>query len=188
MTRTTTGAVTSVRARPTTTLPAAGLLALALTGCGVGLDPQTYRERTTHDATNAQVGALALRNIGIEPPPPGQLELGVGKDAQLTLAIVNPTDDPDTLTGVSSAAASATQLVDRTGHAVTSIDVPARGSLQSGDFGVVLRGLTKALRPAVYVDVTFTFTNNGRTTVSVPVRLYTDPVPRSSFHPQPDEE
>jgi copper(I)-binding protein len=188
MTRTTTGAVTSVRARRTTTLLAAGLLPLALTACGVGLDPQTYKERTTQDAINAQVGALALRNVGIEPPAAGQLELGVGKDAQLTMAIVNPADTKDTLTAAASPAAASTELVDGTGHAVTSVDVPAHGSIESPQFGVVLRGLTKALRPGIYVEVTLVFANNGRAKLSVPVRLYPAPVPRNSFHAEPPEE
>ncbi|MDT7540068.1 MAG: periplasmic copper chaperone [Actinomycetota bacterium] len=186
--RTTTGAVTSVRARRTTTLLAAGLLPLALTACGVGLDPQTYRERTTQDATNAQAGALALRDVAIQPPAAGQSELGVGTDAQLTMAIVNATGDKDTLTGVSSPAASSAKLVDGSGHEVTSVDIPAKGSAEPGDFGVVLIGLTKALRPGVYVDVTFSFATNGKLTLSVPVKLYDHPVPRGSYEPKPAEE
>jgi copper(I)-binding protein len=186
--RSTTGAVTSVRARRTTTLLAAGLLPLILTACGVGLDPQTYRERTTQDATNAQAGDLALRDVGIQPPPAGQSELAMGADAQLTLAIVNPTGDKDTLTGVKSPAASSTKLVDSSGHDVTSIDVPADGSVEPGAFGVVLIGLTKALRPADYVDVTFSFATNGNIKLSVPVKIYDHPVPRASYEPKPAQE
>jgi copper(I)-binding protein len=186
--RTTTGAVTSVRARRTTTVLAAGLLPLALTACGVGLDPQTYRERTAQDAANAQAGSLALRNVAIAPPHAGESELGVGKDAQLTLSIVNPGTDPDVLSGVTTPAASATKLVDGTGHEVTSVEVPAQASAAAGDFGVVLVGLTKALRPGMYVDVTFAFANSGRLKVSVPVKVYADPVPRASYQPKPAEE
>ena len=162
--------------------------ALALTACGVGLDPQTYKERTTQDATNAQAGDLALRDVAIAPPAKGESELGVGTDAQLTLSIVNPSGDKDTLTGVSSPAASGAKLVDGSGHEVTSVDVPAEGAAEAGDFGVVLLGLTKPLRPGMYVDVTFAFTTNGKLTISVPVKLYGAPVPRSSFAPKPAEE
>ena len=174
--------------RRTTTLLAAGLLPLALTACGVGLDPQTYRERTTHDAANAQAGGLALRNVGIAPPAEGELEIGPGKDAQLTLSIVNPGAEADTLTGVTTPAASSTKLVDGSGHEVSSVEVPAQGAAEAGDFGVVLIGLTKALRPGMYTDVTFTFANNGRLTISVPVKLYEHPVPRKSYAPKPAEE
>jgi copper(I)-binding protein len=186
--RTTTGAVTSVRARRTTTFIAAALLPLALTACGVGLDPQTYRERTTQDAANAQAGGLALRNVAIAPPASGDKELAAGEDAQVTLSIVNPGTESDTLTGVSTSAASATKLVDGSGHEVSSVEVPAQGAAESGDFGVVLVGLTKALRPGMYVDVTFAFSTNGRRQVSVPVKLYGEPVPRGSYEPKKAEE
>jgi copper(I)-binding protein len=177
--------VTSVRARRTTILLAATVLPLVLTSCGVGLDPLSYRERTTQDATNANVGDLALRDVAIQPPAAGQSELGVGKDAQLTLAIVSVGKDADTLTSVTTPAASSTELVDGSGHAVTSVDIAALGSLGIGDFGVVLRGLTKALRPGMYADVTFAFAKNGRVTLQVPVKVYDNPVPRDSFAPKP---
>jgi copper(I)-binding protein len=164
--RTTTGAVTSVRARRTArrsaTFLAAGLLPLALTACGVGLDPQTYKERTTQDAANAQAGGLALRNVAIAPPASGEKELAAGTDAQLTLSIINPGEEKDTLTGVTSPASSSAKLVDGSGHEVTSVDIPAEGGAQAGEFGVVLVGLTNALRPGMYVDVTFVFATNGR--------------------------
>ncbi|MDT7571643.1 MAG: hypothetical protein QOE05_1817 [Actinomycetota bacterium] len=177
-----------MQVRRTTTLLAAALVPLALTSCGVGLDPQTYRERTTQDATNGQAGDLALRNVAIVPPAEGEKELGVGKDALLTLSVVNPGGEKDTLTGVSTAVASSTKLVDGTGHEVTSVEVPAQGSAESGDFGVVLAGLTKALRPGMYVDVTFAFATNGRLKLSVPVKLYGKPVPRGSYEPKEKSE
>jgi copper(I)-binding protein len=184
--------VTSVRVRRTATSPATllttGLLSLALTGCGVGLDPQTYRQRTTHDATNETVGPLALRNVAIEPPENGAGELAVGQDAQVTMAIVSVSTQPDTLVSVSTAAASSAGFVDASGHEVPSVTVPALGSLAQGDFGVVLHGLTKALRPGTYVDMTFAFARSGRATLAVPVRLYTEPVPRDSYAPKHAEE
>jgi copper(I)-binding protein len=180
--------VTSVRARRTTTLLAAGLLPLALTACGVGLDPQTYRERTTQDATNGQVGGIALRNVAIAPPDAGQKEIGVGKDAQLTLSIVNPGSESDTLTGVATGAASSTRFVDGSGHEVSEVAVPAKGAAEAGEFGVVLVGLTKPLRPGMYVEVTLSFATNGRIKLDVPVKLYAAPLPRKSFAPKEEDE
>lgn len=177
-----------MRARRTTTFLAAALLPLALTACGVGLDPQTYKGRTTPDAANAQAGDLALRNVAIAPPAAGEKELAAGTDAQLTLSIINPSEQKDTLTGVTSSAASSTKLVDASGHEVTSVDIPAEGGAQAGDFGVVLVGLTNPLRPGMYVDVTFAFTTNGRLKVSVPVKLYSEPVPRASYEPKKAKE
>lgn len=169
-------------ARRTTKFLAAGLLPLALTACGVGLDPRTYQPRTLPDATNAQAGELALRNVAIQPPATGEAELAVGQDALLTLTIVNPGRAKDTLTAVSSPAASATRLVDGSGRELPSVDVPAGG--EPADYRVVLVGLTRPLRPGGYVDVTFAFATNGRLKVSVPVKLYGEPVPRASFAPK----
>ena len=183
MNRTTTGAVTTVRAR-TTTLLAAVLVPLVLTGCGVGRDPQTYRTRTTQDASNSQVGDLALRNVGIEPPPAGASELAMGADAQATLAIVSTSADKDTLTSVSTPAASSTALVDGSGHEVPTIAIAANGTTGYGDFGIVLHGLTKALRPGMYVDMTFVFQGNGTVTFKVPVKVFTEPLPRDSYSPK----
>lgn len=176
--------MTTVRARRTTTLLAAALMPLALSACGVGLDPQTYRERTTQDATNTQVGDLALRNVAIQPPKAAESELAAGSDAQATLAVVSTSAQSDTLTSVSSPAATSTELVDGSGHVVQTVTIPANGTAGYGDFGIVLHGLTKALRPGTYVDMTFTFQNNGKATIAVPVKVYDNPLPRASFKPQ----
>jgi copper(I)-binding protein len=187
MTSTTIGAVTTVRRR-TTSLLAAALLPLTLSACGVGLDPQTYRERTTQDASNISLGDLALRNVAIAPPEAGTSELAVGKDAQVTLAVVSTSKDPDTLVSVSTPAATSAGFVDGTGHEIQSVPVPANGPAGYGDFGIVLRGLTKALRPGMYVDMTFTFQQAGKITFKVPVKVYDNPLPRASFSAQPAPE
>jgi copper(I)-binding protein len=185
--RQTTGAVTTVRAR-TTTLLAAALLPLALSACGVGLDPQTYRERSTQDAVNANVGDLALRDVAILPPAAGQAELAPGQDALVSLTVVSLSQDKDSLVSVTTSAASSVELVDGTGHPLTSLDVPALASVGPTDFGLVLHGLTQALRPGRYIDLTFTFDRNGRRTVSVPVKVYDTPLPRASFTAKPGNE
>jgi hypothetical protein len=43
---------------------------------------------------------------------------------------------------------------------------------------VRLKGLTRTLWPASYVEMTFVFQKNGRTTLPVPVRVYSSPAPR----------
>lgn len=176
-----------MRARRTTTVLAATVLPLVLAGCGVALDPQTYKERSTKDAANASIGGLALRNVGIEPPDPGQSELGIGKDAQVTLSVVSVAADADTFVSVSTPAAASASFVDSSGHAVTSVEVPANGSIGFGGFGIVLRGLTKPLRPGMYVEMTFVFDHAGKGTLKVPVRGNRTPVPRDSFEPKPAE-
>ncbi|GAC1443457.1 MAG: hypothetical protein NVSMB55_17030 [Mycobacteriales bacterium] len=179
--------MTTVRRR-TTTLLAAAVLSFALTGCGVGLNPQTYRERTTQDASNISLGNLALRNVAIAPPGAGSSELAVGSTAQVTLAIVSTSSDPDTLVSVSTPAAASASFVDGTGHVVQTVAVPANGTAGYGDFGIVLRGLTKPLRPGMYIDLTFAFQQHGTVTVKVPVKVYDTPLPRASFSSKPAAE
>jgi copper(I)-binding protein len=177
-----------VFARRTTSLLAAALLPLAVSACGSGLDPQTYRERTTQDAANTTVGPLALRDVAILPPASGAGELAVGTDATATLAVVSTAGQSDTLTSVSSPAAASVDLVNGSGGPLQQVQVPAGGSLSSSDFKVVLHGLVKPLRPGMYVDMTFAFANNGSTTFPVPVKVYDNPLPRASFSPQAPRE
>ena len=174
--------------RRTTTLLAAAVLPFALTACGVGLDPQTYRERTTQDASNISLGDLVLRNVAIAPPGAGAGELAAGSDAQVTLAVVSTSSDPDTLVSVSTPGATSAGFVDGTGHPVQTVTVPANGTAGYGDFGVVLRGLTTALRPGMYIDMTFAFQQHGKVTFKVPVKVYDNPLPRASFSSKPAAE
>lgn len=169
--------------RRTTTLLAAASLPFALSACGVGLDPQTYRARTTQDATNISLGDLNLRNVAIAPPDAGGAEVAIGGNAQVTLAVVSTSNDPDTLTAVSTPAATSATFVDGSGHEIPTVAVPANGTVGYGDFGVVLHGLTKPLRPGTYVDMTFVFQQNGRVSLMVPMKIYDQPVPRASFKP-----
>lgn len=177
-----------MRARRTTALLLAALLPLALAACGVGRDPQTYKERTTTDAANANVGNLALRDIAIQPPADGTSELAAGSDALATLTIVSSGTDGDTLSSVSSPAATSVQIVDQTGHSSTSVAIPPLGSVGPADFGLVLHGLTAPLRPGLYATLTFVFDHNGTQTVEVPVKVFRDPLPRDSYSPPPASE
>lgn len=175
-------------ARRTTAVLAAALLPLVLSGCGVGLDPQTYRERTTQDASNIAVGDLALRDVAILPPENGAGELAAGANGLVTLTVVSTSGAADTLTSVSSPAAASTELVDGTGHTVKTVTIPPNGSVAPSDFGVVLRGLTGALRPGMYVDMTFIFATAGNVSFKVPVKIFDNPVPRASFSPKAGAE
>jgi copper(I)-binding protein len=169
-------------------LLAAAVLPLALaTACGSGLHAQTYEERTTQDATNQNIGQLALRDVAILPPQNAAAELALGSDALATLTVVNPSKDADTLLSVSSPAAASVDLVDGTGHVVPNVQIPAFGSAGPQEFSLALRGLVKALRPGNYVDMTFTFEANGSKHFLVPVKVYDNPVPRVQKSAAPSE-
>ncbi len=164
-----------------TVLVTVALLGLTLTGCGVGRNPETYRERPTVDAALANVGSLALRNASITPPRYGAEEYAAGADAPLSLTIINTADTADVLLSVSTTAATTAELVDADGAALPQV-VLATGPTTPGQFSVVLRTLTAPMRPGQSVPVTFTFRDSGRETLLVPVEVYTQPAPVPTEH------
>lgn len=146
----------------------------------MGRNPETYRERPTVDAADANLGGLQLRNVAVLPPADGATELAAGKDAMLTLSIINTGDAADKLTSVTSPAASSVELVDGKGGTSTGVDVPALGAIGASDFSVTLRGLTAAIRPGQSIPVTFVFSSGSQQRLDVPVRTYTSPAPSPS--------
>ena len=183
--------------RRTAAVLAAGvLLPVVLTSCGVGRNAETYRERSTIDAVDASVGSLELRNVAIDPPAAGESELAAGKDARLTLSIVNTGDSADTLSSVSSPAASSAELSSGTGSSsgasaaasaspsagspAGGVGIPARAAVGSGAFSVTLRGLTAAVRPGQSIPVTFVFGSGSQQQLNVPVLTFASPAPHPS--------
>jgi copper(I)-binding protein len=141
--------------------------ALSVSACGAGLDAQTYQQRIQAETSDASVGQLALRNIGVQAPSEGAV-YEVGDDATAIITVTNSGDEPDTLVEVTSSAAS--EVVVLAGGEERDLVVPGRGS--TGDFVTLeLRGLTRPLRTGEYVDLTFRFEDNGSTQVLAPIAL-----------------
>ena len=156
----------------------AALLPLALTACGAGQSPDTYEERPTVDAASASMGDLQLRNVHVLPPTGDAAEFAAGESATVTMSIVDEGEAPDRLTAATSDAATNVQLLDKSGDPTDRIDIPGHGSVGEQDFSIELGGLTEALQPGHHVPLTLTFVRAGRKTLSVPVMVYTSPVPR----------
>ena len=157
--------MTSVRSRL-----AAGLLAAAaaaaLTGCGTSLDAQTYQERSNAEADNKAVGTLAVRGVYVEAPETDE-GYAVGDDATVRITVTNASPEEDRLLSVTSSAAE--EVVVLAGGRERDMVVPPTGS--TGDFVVFeLRGLTRALRPAEYADLTLRFEGAGEVEVLAPVQ------------------
>ncbi|MCW2614014.1 MAG: hypothetical protein JWN08_1008 [Frankiales bacterium] len=147
-------------------LGAAGLLALALTGCGAGLEAQTYQTRTVADATNANLGTLSVRNLAVRPPAGGRVH-EAGSDARGSFTVANTGTEPDVLLEITSPAASEVVLL--SGGAPKELDVPARGTTGSeGSF--ILRGLTSDVGTGEVVTVTMRFERAGTLEAIVPVQ------------------
>src|SRR3954465_2832122 len=72
---------------------------LVLSACGAGQVTQTATQNRDKVGPMAQVGDISLRAVELAAPPGDKYEQG--SDAELTLAIVNAGEEPDTLVGVS---------------------------------------------------------------------------------------
>ncbi|MBC7372607.1 MAG: copper chaperone PCu(A)C [Frankiales bacterium] len=141
------------------------LLAVGLSGCGTGLNAQTYQARNLGNASNAQVGNMAVRNAMLLTPSSGRT-YEVGTDVRGTFQVVNLSRTADQLIEVTSPQAGEVVLLQD--GAPTALDVPAEGSTeQRGSF--ILRGLTGPLVTGEYVTMTFRFATAGTVDVLVPV-------------------
>lgn len=167
------------RAKAALVRPAAVLLAatlgLGLTACGAGFDANTYDARNLDDATNTDIGEIALRNVYLEAPDEGALH-PAGSDARLRLMLSNNGPEPDRLVSVSTDAASSAQLV-LNGRELESLPL-APGELSDPELEVELTGLTRGLRSGEYLTVTVQFENNGAQEIQVPVGSPTNPEER----------
>lgn len=170
--------------RPTSLAALLSTIALgaALTGCGVGQDPETYRERPTVDAALASIGGLELNNVRIDPPRYGQEEYPAGSDVPVTMTVVNTRSSTDALIAASSTAATTVELVDGEGKPVREVRLPV-GPTSPDAFAVVLRSITEPLRPGTTTEITFSFRDGGRQTLLVPVAVYTQPAPPPEENP-----
>lgn len=153
--------------RPVTVL-AAALSALALAGCGTGLQAQTYKESGRQDSARTEQGAIAVRNVYLEAPASGDV-LAQGSTAVLHGTFINTGTSDDALVGATSDAATSVQL-QLAGQPVTSIPLKA-GQPASSDATVLLQGLTRDVHVGEYVTVSLSFQDAGRTQqVQVPLR------------------
>lgn len=145
----------------------AGVLPLALSGCGASRDAQTYQERSQADATNTAVGTLAVRGLSILPPEEGRT-LEQGSDAEVVLVVTNNDDEPDVLEEITTDAAESVEvLVD---DEPASLRVPPLGST-GNTARLRLVGLTRDLREGEYATLSFRFEKNGTLEVPVPVAV-----------------
>ena len=80
--------------RPAVTGLVALTLTAALAGCGAGLQAQTYQTRTAADASNVNVGTLAVRNVSVLPPAGGRT-YAAGEDARGIFRVANAGSQPD---------------------------------------------------------------------------------------------
>lgn len=145
----------------------AALTVTLLSGCGVGLQAQTYKETGRQDSSSTDLPGLALRNLHVEAPLTTDGVISAGGSAVLRGSFVSTGSTVDTLTAITTDAASSVSLQSG-GQPVAS--VPVLAGQATSDWSATLAGLTRPLRAGSYVTVTLTFTSAGRTTLSVPIQ------------------
>ncbi|MDT4996774.1 MAG: hypothetical protein QOD45_842 [Pseudonocardiales bacterium] len=182
--------------------------ALSTAGCATGQHAATAEETPAIDGAIGTVGSIDLRGVGILAPDSGAASYPQGANAAMTLAIVNTSTKPDTLTSITSPAASGWVLLDGnttllpvapsssgtgTGPPVVGAVPPqvvtiepgrsVAFALPSSTQSLFLTGLKQQLYTASSVPVTFSFQTAGEITITVPVQL--TPAPGSSTLPAP---
>lgn len=138
---------------------------LALSACGAGRSALTYQDRDQGSAAEADADRLSLRNVAVAPPSSDE-GYAVGDDATVILTVTNSGTEDDRLVEVTSSAAR--EVVVLALGQERDMVVPALGST-GGAVTLELRGLTRPLRPAEYVDLTFRFADNGVVELVAPV-------------------
>lgn len=145
-------------------------VALALAACGSGLEPQTYAPRFLGDATNVDIGALAVRNVTIEPPTSsGNEPYEEGESARVSFAIVNEGPEADQLVSASTPAAAEVLFLEA-GVVVEQVEVEGDSGVVT-TYGLLLEDLTEELFPGTVIELTLRFAVNGEQTFVVPVSL-----------------
>jgi copper(I)-binding protein len=142
--------------------------AVALAGCGTGLEAKTYSETGRQDGAFATVGGrdgVVLQRLHVIGPDSGST-LAAGDTALVTGGLVNNSGTDDALIGASSDLSNrVTLLVD--GSPATELALPAHRA--AGTWSIVLNGLTREVHVATSITVTLEFQRAGKVTVQVPV-------------------
>ncbi|MGH3940803.1 MAG: copper chaperone PCu(A)C [Pseudonocardiaceae bacterium] len=161
---------------------------LALVGCGAGQTAQTASQAAAIDGANADLGAIALRDVLMPYPEEHNGTYPAGSDVPVHLTIVNETTRPDTLVSVTTPAARQVLLEGTTtipggmavrggadhsgagqgsaGHRSTAAPI---GPLDVDELRIVLADATRPLRPGLNIQLTFVFRDAGPVTLSVPM-------------------
>jgi copper(I)-binding protein len=157
---------------------------VALSACSAGQVTQTATQERDKVGAMAQAGEIILREVEIAYPRGGRYD--AGDDAELTLAIVNTGEEPDTLVSVDGEGFSSAEItgstaeVDDAGTTVGGTTVAtAPGEIEiapdttvfvgSGDLTVTLTDLDEDLTPAQALTIVLTFENAGE--IEVPATV-----------------
>src|SRR3954462_11309974 len=109
---------------------------LALSACGAGQVTQTATQNRDKVGPMAQVGDISLRAVELAAPPGDKYEQG--SDAELTLAIVNGGEEPDTLVGVTGTDFAGAQISASSVSPSPSVQATPSGSAAAAPSGTAV--------------------------------------------------
>jgi copper(I)-binding protein len=164
---------------------------LALSACSAGQVAQTASQQRDKVGAMAEVGDIKLRAVEFAHPRGGIYE--DGDDAELLMAIVNESQEDDTLTDISGEGFGEVEIDDDSATSSggsgssSEIEIPAGQAvyIDGEDLSVSLTDLDDSLTTGQAIELTFAFENAGEVTVPVVVSTPEDEVARDEgfdFH------
>jgi copper(I)-binding protein len=162
------------RALRAATMAALLLSPLALGACSAGQVTQTATQERDKSGPQAEVANITLREVLLEYPTSGRYD--AGDDAELRAAIINTSDEADTLVSITSDAFEGVRAIGGDTNAVSdpsgfssrlNIEIPRDGTVFLGDNGptILLENLSESLTAGQSIELTMTFEQAGDVTV-----------------------
>lgn len=154
---------------------------LTLSACGAGQISQTATQVAAVNGNFADVGDISVRNVHVVYPQSEEYSLEPGGTVELGfVAINNNPAAADTLTGISTTAASNVSVGEEAGGTeiapLTALGAgaPVDNSVEDPDIPlqfitVELNGINEDVRPGLTIPVTFSFEEAGDVELLVPV-------------------
>ena len=186
------------RALRAATMGALLLGPLALSACSAGQVTQTATQDRDKAGPQAEVANITLRSIVLEHPQSGRYD--AGDDAELRAAIINTSDEPDTLVSIESDAFEGVRaLGGGTTGGVSSptafgsdvdVEIPRDETVFLGGDGptILLENLTEDLTAGQDIELTMTFEQAGEMTVQALVDNPEEEIARGEAYDYHQEE
>jgi copper(I)-binding protein len=164
---------------------------VALSACSAGQVTQTAGQERDKIGAMAEVGEINLRAVEFAYPRGGIYE--DGDDVELRMAVVNASDEDDTLTEISGDGFGEVVIdddrstSDGSSGSSSEIEIPARSVVyvDGEELTVELTDIDESLTTGQSLELTFTFENAGEVTIPVTVSTSDDEVSRDEgfdFH------
>lgn len=163
----------------------AGLLvaaAVTITGCAAGQVSQTADQVSSVDGGVGNVGQIGIRNALLATPANGSYAKGA--DVPVLLWLTNTGLSSDTLSSVSTSAASSVAI-----GGTATLQPQSRMEVgTSTPVTLTVKGLTDGLSFGTSIPLTFSFATAGNVTVNVPIEIPAERTntdrPTVDIHPQ----